>query len=182
MMALRHLPQRGDRDVGELGDVGPLSLVSREASLQEFDTACVFHAAHYPHSDSKINPHSDFGIRQNFRMDFRALRDILANNVKARRIERGWTQPELAARAGIGQSHVSRIENARNGVTIDRLSMVASALGCPAWQLLTRSDAERREAVERMLAPQIPPHLPEIQTRPEKRVAHKRKSTKKVGV
>jgi ribosome-binding protein aMBF1 (putative translation factor) len=46
----------------------------------------------------------------------------------------GWTQKQLAERAGIGQAEVSKIERGRKSPTIDTYARLATALGiAPGW-------------------------------------------------
>jgi DNA-binding XRE family transcriptional regulator len=46
----------------------------------------------------------------------------------------GWTQKQLAERAGIGQAEVSKIERERKSPTIDTYARLATALGiAPGW-------------------------------------------------
>lgn len=45
------------------------------------------------------------------------------------RLERGWTQKELAKKAGTKQANISRLENALLNPSIKMLQKVASALG-----------------------------------------------------
>lgn len=108
------------------------------------------------------------------------LRQILAANVSRRMREVGIeTQPVLAKRAGVGQSHISRILNMRQSVGLDVIAAVSGALGCQPWELLTNDEATRRAAIERMLGgpaqleSDLPP-APIVRRQPEKRVAHKR--------
>jgi transcriptional regulator with XRE-family HTH domain len=53
----------------------------------------------------------------------------LAAELIALRQKRGLTQGQLAARAGIQQSEISRIEGARGNLTVSTLSALAQALG-----------------------------------------------------
>jgi transcriptional regulator with XRE-family HTH domain len=81
-----------------------------------------------------------------------ALRQILADNV-ARRMEAAkLNQPELARKADIGQSHVSRILSGNQSIGLDVVAAVASALGCYPFELLVDSEQIRRDAVERVLS------------------------------
>lgn len=80
-----------------------------------------------------------------------ALRQILADNVDRRMEELRLTQPELAKKADIGQSHVSRILSGNQSIGLDVIAAVADALGCWAWELLVDSEQVRRNAVERIL-------------------------------
>lgn len=73
------------------------------------------------------------------------------------RKERGWTQRELAERAGITPTYVSEIENARAGnVGSSILLEIADALGASLDYLLGRR--ETREAEEPLT---VPPELSE---------------------
>ena len=53
----------------------------------------------------------------------------LARQVLDLRLKRGWTQEELAERAGTKQANISRLENARLNPSVDMLQRVADALG-----------------------------------------------------
>lgn len=92
------------------------------------------------------------------------------------------TQAALARKAGIGQSHVSRVLKGAQSVGLDVVAAVSTALGCQPWELLANDEATRRAAMERMIlggstneneseytpARRTPP------PGPTKRVAHKR--------
>lgn len=86
------------------------------------------------------------------------LREIVAKNVSDRMRSGPYdTQTKLSHRAGIAQSHVSRIVNAESGVTIDRLEKVASALGCEPYELLLDDEQARRALIERLMrGPAVP--------------------------
>ncbi len=43
-----------------------------------------------------------------------------------------WTQKDLAARSGIGQGEISKIERGRKSPTLDTYSRLATALELPA--------------------------------------------------
>jgi transcriptional regulator with XRE-family HTH domain len=72
-------------------------------------------------------------------------RSALGEVIKARRIELGWTQEELAERVSadgefVRQSEISRIENGRIALPRrERLERIAQALGLPLGELLARS-------------------------------------------
>ena len=51
----------------------------------------------------------------------------LANRVLALRLERGWSQAELARRTGTRQANISRIENAQANPTLKVLHKLAQA-------------------------------------------------------
>ena len=60
----------------------------------------------------------------------------LASNIKYYRLKAGYTQEQLAEKVGIGSKHLSRIETARVGVSLDMLFNIADALGVDAYKLL----------------------------------------------
>jgi transcriptional regulator with XRE-family HTH domain len=53
----------------------------------------------------------------------------LAGQVLHLRLENGWTQKELAERAGTKQANISRLENAKLNPSVEMLQRVADALG-----------------------------------------------------
>jgi len=64
------------------------------------------------------------------------IRQRLAERVKAFRKTRGWSQEELADRAGLHRTFVSQIERATKRSTIDTVEKVAKALEVTCGQLL----------------------------------------------
>ncbi|MGO9206584.1 MAG: helix-turn-helix domain-containing protein [Candidatus Limnocylindrales bacterium] len=66
--------------------------------------------------------------------DLRALRlkyRLINQLIERRRVLR-WTQKDLAARSGIGQGEISKIERGRKSPTLDTYSRLATALELPA--------------------------------------------------
>jgi transcriptional regulator with XRE-family HTH domain len=53
----------------------------------------------------------------------------LARQVLHLRLERGWTQQELAERAGTKQANISRLENAKLNPSVEMLQKIADAFG-----------------------------------------------------
>ena len=60
----------------------------------------------------------------------------LGQNIALYRKYRGMTQGTLAERIGIDQSHMSRIENASTGVSMDLVFAIAETLQVPPEKLL----------------------------------------------
>jgi transcriptional regulator with XRE-family HTH domain len=61
----------------------------------------------------------------------KTLRDMqrqLAKGVRVARVARGFTQEELADRAGVHRSYVSRIERAQANARLSKLDALARAL------------------------------------------------------
>ena len=57
------------------------------------------------------------------------------------RLDKGWTQEELARRSGVDQSTISRIENGlTRGVGLGIVERLADALGLNPRSLLTSSE------------------------------------------
>jgi transcriptional regulator with XRE-family HTH domain len=67
------------------------------------------------------------------------LRTIFARNLKARRLERGLSQEELAQEAGLDRSYVSLLENERYSVSLDTLEKLAAVLKVEPVELLRTS-------------------------------------------
>ncbi len=57
------------------------------------------------------------------------LLDLLAARVRARRLEKGWTQDELARVSGVSVRYVASLERSDANMSILRLAEVAEALG-----------------------------------------------------
>jgi transcriptional regulator with XRE-family HTH domain len=60
------------------------------------------------------------------RMDMRRL---VGENVRALRLENGWTQEQFAERSGFSQQYISGLESGRRNPTIVSLFELAQALG-----------------------------------------------------
>jgi transcriptional regulator with XRE-family HTH domain len=69
------------------------------------------------------------------------LSTVVASGVLSRRRRAGWTQGELATRAGVGRSHLAEIEAGGQNASLDVLARLADALGCSLWVLLADEDA-----------------------------------------
>jgi transcriptional regulator with XRE-family HTH domain len=69
------------------------------------------------------------------------VKEILAQNLKKHRKRLGFTQPELAERAGMSTNYLGMIEVARNFPTADVLERLAAALGIKSNELFSVSDS-----------------------------------------
>ncbi|GEP12009.1 helix-turn-helix domain-containing protein [Methylobacterium gnaphalii] len=61
-------------------------------------------------------------------------------NVQALRRERGYSQEELAHRAGVHPTYLSGVERGRRNPTIVVLQRIAEALGSDIEQIVSRDD------------------------------------------
>lgn len=69
----------------------------------------------------------------------KALRSVLAENVKRSRDTRGWSQEYLAERAGLTQVYISQIETAKTAASVDTIEKLARGFEVDPDFLLTRS-------------------------------------------
>jgi len=62
-------------------------------------------------------------------------REILAKRLKELRAEKGWSQDELAAQAGLHRAWIGAIERAERDMRIDNLDKLAAAFRIPVKEL-----------------------------------------------
>jgi transcriptional regulator with XRE-family HTH domain len=62
--------------------------------------------------------------------------DRVAQRLQTLRTRRGWTQAELAAKAGISRGYLARLETARQDPTLTTLERLARALRVKVTRLL----------------------------------------------
>jgi transcriptional regulator with XRE-family HTH domain len=66
------------------------------------------------------------------------LTQILADNIRFFRIQRGLSQEELAEICGVHRTYVGSVERGERNVTLSTLEIFASALNMSVPQLLTQ--------------------------------------------
>ena len=77
----------------------------------------------------------------------------LGEKIQRLRVERGFTQTELAKRAGVSQTIISRLEGKdRHNVNADVLKGLAKALGCTTDFLVGMHEEEEHTIGERFAA------------------------------
>lgn len=64
-------------------------------------------------------------------------------SIRDRRDALGWSQDELAARAGVSTVTIHNLEAEKNGFTDKSLAKISAALGCSPAELLTPMAGER---------------------------------------
>ncbi len=74
------------------------------------------------------------------------LLDLLAARVRARRVEKGWTQDDLARVSGVSVRYVASLERGDANMSILRLSEVAAALDVSLVSLVVGAGPVRDEA------------------------------------
>ena len=87
---------------------------------------------------------------------------LIARQVRAARIARGWTQKELGRQAGVSQAHINNIENDREAST-KVLQAVATALGGHYEEVFTTGGEPPRRAPA--IAQQLPSELDAVAAR-----------------
>ena len=79
------------------------------------------------------------------------LRAVLAYNMRLFRVNKGWSQEELARQCGLDRTYVSAIERKRWNIALSNIEKIALALGVPAYQLLL--PPQWRRCYQRSAAP-----------------------------
>ena len=64
------------------------------------------------------------------------IRSILANNIKKQRIKRNLNREELSLMLGFDNSYISKLENSRINITIDKLAKIAQFFETDVYKLL----------------------------------------------
>ena len=64
----------------------------------------------------------------------------IGQTIKKYRKLRGLTQEQLADRINVDYSHISKMELATVGISLDKLFDIANALGIPPYKLLQFKD------------------------------------------
>lgn len=63
------------------------------------------------------------------------IRVKLAENVKKFRLKKGLTREELSLLLGVDNSYISKLERKSINITIDKMSILANALGVEVYEL-----------------------------------------------
>jgi len=75
----------------------------------------------------------------------------VGGRIKAKRLEAGMTQEQLAEKLFVKFSMVSRYERSESNMGIDTLKRIADALGCSASYLLEGVDTQLSEEEEELM-------------------------------
>lgn len=65
-----------------------------------------------------------------------SARTVLATNLVLMRRQRGWSQEDLAAEAGLHRTFVAHVERQSRNISLDNLERLADALGVRIHRLL----------------------------------------------
>lgn len=75
----------------------------------------------------------------------------VGGRIKAKRIEAGMTQEQLAEKLYVKFSMISRYESAKSNLSVDTLKEIAEALGCSAAYLIDGVEPELSEEEKELL-------------------------------
>ena len=64
------------------------------------------------------------------------IRNILANNIKKLRVRKNLKREELSLIIGFDNSYISKLENSRINITIDKLAKIAQFFETDVYKLL----------------------------------------------
>lgn len=67
-----------------------------------------------------------------------SARRLLASNILEIRHDRGWSQEELAGKAGLHRTYIGAIEREERNVSIDNIERIARAFRIPVSKLLSQ--------------------------------------------
>ncbi len=73
------------------------------------------------------------------------ITDIFAQNVRELRMERGFSQEELAYRAGLHRTYVGAVERGERNITLLNAQRIAEALGVSLDRCVRLNDEQRKK-------------------------------------
>jgi transcriptional regulator with XRE-family HTH domain len=66
------------------------------------------------------------------------IRIRLGRKVRKLRLQRGWTQVELAEKLGLDRSYLADVERGKRNISVLNLELIAEGLGLSLSQLFSR--------------------------------------------
>jgi len=69
------------------------------------------------------------------------VRGVLAYNVRLLRVQRAWSQEDLAMECELDRTYISAVERSRWNVSLANIQKLAIALGTEPWLLLRPPDS-----------------------------------------
>lgn len=64
------------------------------------------------------------------------LVELFGQRVREVRLEKGWTQEQLALEAGVKRAYLSEVESGKRAVSLPIVEKLANALGCEPSDLM----------------------------------------------
>ena len=84
----------------------------------------------------------------------------LGNNIKRFRLEKGFSQENLALRAGIHPAYLGRLERGEKCLTLDTVFKICDALSVPVADSITFSEKENKSEGDKKTVEEIIERLP----------------------
>ena len=84
----------------------------------------------------------------------------LGNNIKRFRLEKGFSQENLALRAGIHPAYLGRLERREKCPTLDTVFKICDALSVPVADIITFSEKENKSEGDKKTVKEIIEKLP----------------------
>ena len=84
----------------------------------------------------------------------------LGNNIKRFRLEKGFSQENLALRAGIHPAYLGRLERGEKCPTLDTVFKICDALSVPVADIITFSEKENKSEGDKKTVEEILEKLP----------------------
>lgn len=72
------------------------------------------------------------------------ITELFAHNVRELRVERGFSQEELAHRAGLHRTYVGAVERGERNITLLNAQRIADALDVPLDRCVRLNDEQRK--------------------------------------
>ena len=66
----------------------------------------------------------------------KSILKVFGENVRKHRLERGWSQEELAEKCGLHRTYIGSIERSERNVSLTNIQLIAKGLGVKIEELL----------------------------------------------
>lgn len=93
-------------------------------------------------------------------MDRDSITKNLGNNIKKFRLEKGFSQENLALRAGIHPAYLGRLERGEKCPTLDTVFKICDALSVPVADIISFSQPESQSGTDKKTIEEIIQKLP----------------------
>lgn len=80
----------------------------------------------------------------------KTAKQVLAENIRIIRKQKGLSQEELADRAGLHRTYIGSVERAERNITIEAIQKIANALNCGISQLFISYDFDLTDDLQKM--------------------------------
>lgn len=85
-----------------------------------------------------------------------STRERLGQRIKSLRAAHGFTQGQLAEQVGMSQKYLGEVERGKRNVSLEAITVLASALGVPAASVLDNDHEQSLEALQADVIRMVP--------------------------